>query len=342
MSKKKYYYVSGNTAKGFVNYLETNIVDIKQIIVLKHPSHILKTALLEKLMDMYQGDHLEILRSAHGTSFLDGFINREKSLAVIDDVIAAEKLVGAKVVDLTAGNTINVSEEEQKSAEHRQKSYTALAKGLKTHDLLEGIYIKEMDFNKADELAEAFIKNLLKDVPKKQQSSHASHRLFGTSTADGAINEIPNLIENIGKRYYVKGRAGTGKSFFMNKVSKACEDHGLDVELYHCSFDPNSIDMLLVPALDMCMFDSTDPHEFLPERSGDTVIDLYEKTVTSGTDEKFKEEIKKVTDKYKAFVKEGIEHLKQARHYQNKVEEKTGEVDKDKFKELITLVTDIL
>src|SRR5699024_12618825 len=79
-----------------------------------------------------------------------------------------------------------------------------------------------------------------------------------SNTSDGAVNIVPSLIHPLKNRYYLKGRAGTGKSHFMKKVMQACQRHGFDIELYHCSFDPNSVDMVLVRDLDFCIFDSTD------------------------------------------------------------------------------------
>src|SRR5699024_10128680 len=174
---------------------------------------------------------------------------------------------------------------------HTQAAYDSFKTGLAVHDDLEKIYIDQMDFNKADDVAEKFIKSLLRGVQEQNRKSYTYRRLFGTNTSDGAVNIVPSLIHPLKNRYYFKGRAGTGKAHFMKKVMQACQNHGFDIELYHCSFDPNSVDMVLVRDLDFCIFDSTDPHEVMPEREEDVVIDLYEKTVTTGTDEKFADEI---------------------------------------------------
>src|SRR5690606_31689042 len=102
--------------------------------------------------------------------------------------------------------------------------------------------------------------------------------------ADGVVNEVPYILNQVKNVYHIKGRAGTGKSTFMRRVVAACEAYGFDLELYHCSFDPGSLDMLLVRELDFCIFDSTEPHEFFPTREGEQIIDLYEEAVNPGTD----------------------------------------------------------
>src|SRR5699024_7361779 len=90
-------------------------------------------------------------------------------------------------------------------------------------------------------------------------------RLFGTNTPDGKVNHVSALIAPFQNVYYVKGRAGTGKSVFMKEILNACKSYGYDIEMYRCSFDPSSVDMIIVRDLDFCVFDSTPPHEFFPD-----------------------------------------------------------------------------
>src|SRR5699024_4865788 len=73
--------------------------------------------------------------------------------------------------------------------------------------------------------------------------------------------------------------------------------------------------------LDFCVFDSTDPHEFFPERDNDEIIDIYEIAVSPGTDEKYAKEIKEVTAKYKSYMKNGIKKIKKAGEHRETIEQ---------------------
>lgn len=322
-----YYYVGGNTAAGFVNYLESNLQEVNNIIVLSHPSLRLKTEVVKQAKKHFEANEpVEVICSAFGSEFLDGIIVRESSIAILtDDIVKDKDLHQVTTVDLTEGNvSIGADEEAEltKEDEYRRQSYRQFKEGLEIHDQLEKIYIDEMDFKKADEVADQFIEDLLRHVREENTPSVFYKRLFGTNTEAGSISVVPELIESITNRFYIKGRAGTGKSVFMKKVMAACEDKGLDMEVYHCSFDPNSIDMVIIRSLDVCLFDSTDPHEFFPERIGDTVIDLYEEAVAPGTDEKFAQEIANITKKYKSYMKQGISSIKRAYEYRELIEER--------------------
>lgn len=314
------YYVSGNTAKGFIRLLPTNVSSFAHTVILHHPSEKLKTMVLEQLINDFNQTHAtEILLSPLGNSYLDGFIIRDKAVAVVVDQLAENNLSGA--VELNLSYFLDEKNKpkldlKEKFKQLSETAYQSFSQGLKIHDELEKIYINEMNFNRADEIADALIDDLLeKKEPNPDQASHEYKRLFGTNTPQGAVNVVPELIQSISSVYYLKGRAGTGKSTFMRRIASACKNYGLDMERYYCSFDPKSIDMVYVPSLDVAIFDSTDPHEFFPSREGEVIIDLYEEAVTPGTDEKYADEIKETTKRYKAHMKEGIQHLKQADHY---------------------------
>lgn len=304
-----HYYVTGNTADGLVNFLDSNLNGIDQVIKLRHPSASLKTKVIQNLLEHYQNNTIEVLHSPLGSRYLDGIIIRERSLAFLDEAIVTgestainlEETVPTKdYPDLTDFNVLT------------QSAYDSFAKGLSIHDELEEVYISQMDFNHADQFTAEFISRLLTGVSKKDRTAHTFHRLFGTNTVDGVVNVVPHLKENIENVFFIKGRAGTGKSTFMKKISKACVEHGFDVEMYHCSFDSNSIDMVLVRDLDVCIFDSTDPHEFFPERDGEEIVDLYEELVTPGTDERYEAEINELNNNYKSYMKQGILYLQLA------------------------------
>lgn len=174
------------------------------------------------------------------------------------------------------------------------------------HNLEEEIYIGEMDFNKANALLEHFLINLLGGREKKEKTGVAYHRFFGAGSIHGNLCYIPQLTETIEKRYFIKGRAGTGKSTFLKKVAKALLDFGFDTEIYHCSFDPNSLDMVISREIGVCLFDSTAPHEYFPERETDEILDFYQECVTPGTDEKYADRILELETAYKKKKHEGL------------------------------------
>jgi len=312
MHKTVKYFVNGHTARGYVNYLHSNIEKFEKVVVLQNGNYLDVTTLFIQLLREHDAIYREVICDPQGIDAIGGVLFQDKQLAIIHESIIDEAIIHAEYINLEdyydrPPHKIN----KQEVDELYQASYALFKKGLDIHDQLEQIYVNEMNFAEANRLANHFIEKLLQYVEKKTRPSMVKKRLFGTNTLEGMVNVVEKLIEPIENRVYVKGRAGTGKSVFMKKVWQACEAYGLDIEVYYCSFDPNSIDMVLVRELDFCIFDSTDPHEFSPQSNEDIVIDLYELTVTPNTDEKYKDEIEQLTSAYKQNMKSGITNLKE-------------------------------
>lgn len=177
-----------------------------------------------------------------------------------------------------------------------------------------------MDFLEANKLTDELIGLFYGNDNITEKNSKVKHRFLGAATPSGAVDYIQNLTEEIEKRYFIKGRAGSGKSTMLKKIAAAGEERGFDVEIYHCGFDPNSLDMVIIPEKSIAIFDSTAPHEYFPDRENDEIIDMYERCIKPGTDEKYAIEIERTTNSYKAKMKEAISYLAEAKVLRDELE----------------------
>ena len=329
------YYVRGHTASGFVNFISSNLVGVKNVILLQHASNQVISDVLSTMKNEWDKvDHCEVLCSPYRASHIEGLIVRNRSVAILAADIIGKPKHHYKIIDLHQWLPIDVNTKTvAEGLKLQEQAYECFAKGLHIHDDLEQVYIDEMDFKLADQIAIDLLHQILGNVPKQKRNAHVYERLFGTNTIDGVVNEIEHLIIPIENRVFVKGRAGTGKSVLLRRVVEASITYGYDVELYRCSFDPESIDMVLIRDLNYCLFDSTPPHEFFPSREMDQVIDLYEETVTPGTDEKYEELIAQLTKRYKTEMRNGLACLQQLKQFTPKTDQ-SKEVYSTSMKEI--------
>ncbi|WP_078378529.1 PRK06851 family protein [Sutcliffiella halmapala] len=328
------YYAGGNTARGFYSLYDSNIEGLDRVFILKGGPGTGKSSLIKKIGNIWseKGYDIEFLHCSSDTSSVDGVIIRALGVGIVDGTAphviepkapgAIEEYVNlgeAWDSDFLAEYKVEILEMAAKKKEAYQAAYHTFARALKVHDDWERYYIHNMDFEAANELTNTLIDTLFTDKSVNRKAD-VRHRFLGAATPAGAKDYVPNLTEGLTNRYFIKGRPGSGKSTMLKKLAKASEEKGFDVEVYHCGFDPYSLDMIIVRELGFAIFDSTAPHEYFPDREGDVIVDMYETTIRSGTDERYEKDIKLVKERYTTTMKDAIEKLAEAKNWHEKLE----------------------
>ncbi len=236
-------------------------------------------------------------------------ITKELEINIIHDCID-NSVKGLILPEISAGILFeNMSFDN----ENYIKAKELFASAKKIHDEIEKIYIPNTDFEKLDvmnrKMAQQLFDSLSIENIYNNRIPLEVNRFFGAMTVKSSKNYIENLTENMSKRYFIKGRAGTGKSTFMKKLAATALEKGCNVEKYHCSFDASSVDMIIIRELKVCIFDSTAPHELFPNKDSDYIIDIYSECVKAGTDEKYEEEISYLQSMYDTVLIEAKGYL---------------------------------
>lgn len=329
-----HYFAGGNTAKGFSHLYDSNLRGLDRVFILSGKSCLEKKILIQKLMDEWaeKDIKLEALHSPNDPDSLEGLIIRDLGFGIVDGDSPREigkGFVGDRweTVDLDAMDLSSLGASTKKDIiqltanrdRALDKAYQSYAEGLRVHDNWEKLYIGRMDFSKADHVSDRLILKLLskESTPKDRTSIR---RFLGAATPKGPVDFVENITSGLNKRFFLKGRAGTGKSTVLKKIVVEAEKRGYDLEIYHCGFDPDSLDMVVVRELGWAVFDSTQPHEYFPSRKGDEVIDMYELAVAPGTDELYANEIAEIERQYREQMKAGKDYLAEAKQVNDQLE----------------------
>lgn len=326
MNKIINYYGGGNTARGFKPLYDSILKGLDLIYSLNGGSTIYKTSILKKLVNKY--DNVEIINSSLDNDELEGIILRNLNIAIVNGTPIHESKIsstGVKVINVDLNKALdniekeNISNLKKKYLRCLEKSYKEFLIALEIHDDWEKFYINNLNFEKANNLIDNTINKLLENNKVKDKNGLVYDRYLGAATPEGSKDFVPNITEGI-KRYFLKGRPGTGKSTLLKKIAEATVKNGYDIEVYHCGFDPNSIDMVICRELNFAIFDSTSPHEYFPEKNDDVIIDVYKEYVEKGTDEKYEKEISEIAKRYKKQIKAGVEFLAEGKIIKDKIE----------------------
>ncbi|MFD2922466.1 PRK06851 family protein [Halobacillus naozhouensis] len=326
-----HYFAGDYTAKGFYPLYDFSFQGLDQVFMLQGLPYTGKVDVMKKLLKEWEEKdfNVEAIHTSTDNQGLDGIIIPQLKIGIYgaETPLLNFDLDHVEYINMNAAINFDQLKDQKdqilslknKIKKARLEAVNSFKKGLEIHDELEEIYIDEMNFAKADQLTNDLINHLFTTKSTSDTNPVVKRRFFGASTPEGVTDYIPNLTEDLNKRYFIKGRAGTGKSTILKKIAAAGENLGYDVEIYHCGFDPVSLDMVIVRELGFCIFDSTDPHEYFPERESDEIVDVYAEAVTPGTDEKYADEISNLTRGYKSYMKEGVAFLKEAKQHDDEL-----------------------
>lgn len=328
MADVLHYFADGNTARGYISLMESNLSGAGRLILVEGGGVCDRSRAIHEIgLKWSQNGHdAEFLHCAmdHGT--IDAVIFPGSGVAIVDGASHEAPIpADAQAVTVRAGDPF-VSQTERDAVQSMSRemqselktAYRAFARALAVHDAWERCYIENMDFERADRLSGEIIDSCLGDAVGNGKPA-VKHRFLGAATPLGPIDYVPIIIRGLRRRIYLKGRPGTGKSTILKKLAAAAQERGFDTEIYHCGFDPHSLDMVVVRSMGFAVFDSTAPHEYFPG-DGDETIDLYARLIEPGTDERMRERLRDIVSEYRTHIAHGTAALAYARSIRDRTE----------------------
>ncbi|WP_246027632.1 nucleotide kinase [Lysinibacillus antri] len=203
--------------------------------------------------------------------------------------------------------------------DYHNKYFASINKALKIHDDWEVETRRQMDWGGLNKQIEEFFQHLF-GTSKLEKEGKRTHRLLGTLTPAGARDTLQSITQNLEQRLFIKGYPGTGKSSMLKKLANEAQARGYDVQLVWCGLDSNSIDMVILPELKFCIFDSTEPHVYFPDetRPGDVIFDIAKHCHPTKVEEA---NIKEIVAKYKSAIYDAIAYANLYAEAERKVRE---------------------
>ena len=106
----------------------------------------------------------------------------------------------------------------------------------------------------------------------------ARHFFPGGNTSQGFYSRFAHILprDKVRRKIILKGGPGVGKSTLMRRVAEYLQGMQMEVEVFHCSSDPDSLDGIAAPDLGFAVIDGTAPHMMDPVLPGaeDGILNL--------------------------------------------------------------------
>lgn len=259
----------GNTAYGFYSFYKYIIGDdAKKIFIFKGGPGTGKSSFMKNIASIMvdKGCDVELHHCSSDNNSLDAVVIPEKGIALIDGTaphVVDPVYPGALEEIVNLGQFWNESgmqkgkyeimalNNEIKRLFDRAYKYLSAAKRLKDNIVatMEGC----VDWAQVNKVTYDLVDKLFAAQGISDKSGRERH-LFGSAiTPDGVKDYLETIIGPCARKYVIKGKDGTGASKILKALSEQARMRGYDVEVYHCALDPDVIEHLLIPKLDVAV-----------------------------------------------------------------------------------------
>lgn len=91
----------------------------------------------------------------------------------------------------------------------------------------------------------------------------ALHFFLGVNSPQGFVSRFDQLAGtgDDWRTFLLKGGPGTGKSTILGKIAAHFGKSHSDMQIIHSSYEPDSLDAVILPGLKASIADGTSPHE---------------------------------------------------------------------------------
>lgn len=300
LQEEMHWFCAVNSSKGYVSWLEEEFEGLRRTCRLQDYPPFAARELFQSVLETAREKGLSV-------GIVHNALSNDIQGVLLPQIGAGVYTSDPWYGDAAGGLSLLDDELLQTVRSHLKGSWEALGRARFLREEWKRLYTEYLEYVSADRLAEDLQEEIL-GGRSLEKPGRAKHRFFGAFTARGRADYLRSLTDGLSKRYFLKGRPGCGKSTILRKISQAALRKGFCAELYQCPLSPDTLDMLVLRELGVCLFDSTAPHEYFPVRDSDTVVDVYRETAGPELEEsallqmgslaeKYKEEIRKAGDR---------------------------------------------
>ena len=281
--KARYVFPGSNTPLGFYSYYKEGLSGLEQIFILKGGPGTGKSTLMRKIGTamLDRGFDVEFWQCSSDNDSLDGVLIPNLSVGIVDGTAphtldpaypgAVEEIINlgdhwdTTYLRQHKNDIITCSRAIQ---ENFQQSYEILANLGELRDKRTKLYASLVDQEKLSNAAEkltSYIFNKKKTVTR--------HLFSSAVTPQGLVNLSESLSKDYERRYILRGMPGNGQDFIIDKLIVFAENYGQEMEIYHSTFDPEAVELLLFPDLSVAVIveESSAP---IDEKDNDIIIDM--------------------------------------------------------------------
>lgn len=324
----------GNTCCGFhsfYNYILPQY-EASRIFVIKGGPGVGKSTFMKKIGDDLQsrGFDIEYEQCSSDNDSLDGILIPALKIALIDGTaphVVDPKNPGAVDEIINLGEYWNdskmVSMRDEilkvniRVGKHFETAYSLLKEAKVAYDEWKG-YIKEsMDRSKYNELLKQFLDNIFKGSISQNSTLSGERHLFASAiTPEGLKSYVDTLIIPGMKVYALQGGPGSGVHEMIARAAQASQELNLFTEQFHCPFEPDYINMVIIPQINAIVLNTSAPFGYSIDKYHGIVVTEsinLDICIKGSILENYQSELEDARMRFYSLLDKAISHISQAK-----------------------------
>ncbi|NLB51662.1 MAG: hypothetical protein GX808_01825 [Syntrophomonadaceae bacterium] len=267
---KRHVYSGGNTCKGFYHFYDTMVNDdVERKIVLKGGPGVGKSSFMNAVGEHFAKYDLEYHWCSSDPHSLDGIVIGDNQICLVDGTkphIIDPKYPGAvdEIVNLGQfwdRKSLNENRRQIVSLTNHISKIFKLAY-LRLHE--SSIACEEMKFYISEAVHwPSVAQNVLAlsddfMAAGKTNSIKARHLFAAAITPAGVMTKIDSIIDSDYIIFAVSGSPGSGVQHLFRYLLHQIQSNSIHAEIYHNPFDPDEIDLIILPESKTVLVDISD------------------------------------------------------------------------------------
>jgi len=281
MGKIRKMFPGNNTCEGFYSFYHQMIYfSAEKVFILKGGPGSGKSTLMKKIGAeiVNRGFNAEYHYCSSDNESLDGLVFPCLKMAILDGTaphVVDPKYPGVVETMVNLGdfwvehtlrkNKERIMELSKQKGQMFRLAYDHLREVKVVQDQLERYHQEALDVVGVRKLLFFVKESVFNSITPQFTKPCAVRRLFASAnTSRGYVHHLDSILQDVRKLYLLRGEVGTGKAGFLSAIYYEAANRGINLEVYHCPFQPSRIELLYLPQLAIGFLRVDEPLEYEP------------------------------------------------------------------------------